>query len=205
MTGSATAGGGRCGGYTAGVRALALLFALLVPAGQVLAALHLHCALEHPLGHTTPHAAGPELSQLHGYGQGHGHGHEQVHERQREQAHEHEHPHEHPHEHEPAAAADVEGDHSTAHPEIASGHVKHADGSGIATLFDEHHHHHDDATGSHSCCCIGGAAGAIVCTDGRIGVDVHTQRFDLPVPSGAYDSPFHEPPPRPQWRLHAPV
>lgn len=160
------------GGHTSGVRALAILLAVLVPTAHALAAMHLHCALEHPLGRATAHAAG-----------------------------EHAHPH---------------ADHGAAHygdPADAQPGGGRSDGSQhsghalVVSPFHEHHHHADDATevNIHGGCCIALAAGAMPAAEYFAGVDERTDSFDPPAPSGAYDSPCHEPPPRPQWRAHARV
>jgi hypothetical protein len=173
------------GRYTAGMRVLAVLLALLVPAGQVLAAMHLHCALEHSLGRVTPHAAGEA-----------GHSAEDHHSTG------HDDPAGHPDdEHHPG---DVGHGHTDGHDGYNSEHVH--DDSRATMLFDDHHHHHHGgATSSHAGCCIGGAGGAMLCCIAVLGVDVRAEQFALPMPTGAYNSPYHEPPPRPQWLADAPA
>lgn len=175
----------RHGGCTAAVRAFAVLLALLLPAGQVLAALHLHCALEHPLGRVTAHAAGDER-----------HDHFDDHD------HDHDHGTRGPHAVSGAEAATAH-QHDTGEPSDA--HARHA-AAAEPTPFGQHHHHHNDgAATAHGGCCVGASAAALLCEVDGLRVDVRAEPFDLPVPSGAYDPPFHEPPPRPQWRAHAPA
>lgn len=169
------------------MRALAVLLVLLVPAGQVLAAMHLHCALEHPLGRVTPHGAGEARHS--GEGQ-HSTGHDHL----TDHAH---------HAHDGGDGVDGHADRHDGHGHAAE-HVH--DDSSAATLFDDHHHHHHGgSTSSHAGCCIGGAGGAMLCGIDFLGVDVRVDQFALPTPMHAYLSPFHEPPPRPQWLAHEPA
>jgi hypothetical protein len=159
------------------MRVLAVLLALLVPAGQVLAAMHLHCALGHPLGRVTPHAAGGA---------------------------------EHPSDDHRSAGGDPSAEHHLHAPHTADGrhgpadrHDGHYDAVVPvhddlhgATLFDDHHH--DSDASSHACCCLTGAAGTAPSVE-VLGVDVPAERFFQWIPTDPYLSPFHEPPPRPQW------
>jgi hypothetical protein len=151
------------------MRAFAIFLALLVPTGQALAVMHLHCALEHPPGRGTGHAAGY---------------HEFMN---------------------PSDGTRSADEYGKQHVHGSAGEHNHADESRAPRLFDERHHHHDGLTSSHAGCCIGGSAGAMICDAGFASVGLDAERFELAVPSSAYDSPIQEPPQRPQWRAHKPA
>lgn len=172
------------------MRMLAALLALLMPAGQVLAAMHLHCALEHSPGRATAHASG-DADHWHAGGA------DLLDRGNRAPADEHGGVH----------SGDADGHDHVSH-DVGEAAPGTPDARGVAadgTLFEEHHHHHNDGATSAHGCCVGGSAGAVLCDFNAPGPDVRIERFDLPVPSAAYDSPVHEPPPRPQWRSHAPA